>query len=280
MHIMQSRRDFLATLSAAGAAGVLGGRRVARQRGAAGNDHDPDRQARRNLSGASIPGPRASGLKASPTCAISNSKVAPSCSTRSRVVRSDFDYGCTRQISSVRVDAGLPLTVLAGVHPGRFEPLAHEPIQTVSDLKGKKVGIQGLGSNDPGHARRHHGGARGARSRQGRRLDHRSIGRADGAVRRGKVDAFLGFPPEPQELRARKIGHVIVNRRGRSPWSQYFCCMLAGNREFVAIIRSRPSACRAPSSRPPTSAPPSRSEWRNVWSMMGLPSATTTRSRR
>jgi NitT/TauT family transport system substrate-binding protein len=23
---------------------------------------------------------------------------------------------------------------------------------------------------------------------------------------KGKVDAFLGFPPEPQELRARKIG--------------------------------------------------------------------------
>ena len=27
----------------------------------------------------------------------------------------------------------------------------------------------------------------------------------------GKVDAFLGFPPEPQELRARKIGHVILD---------------------------------------------------------------------
>ena len=27
----------------------------------------------------------------------------------------------------------------------------------------------------------------------------------------GKIDAFLGFPPEPQELRARKIGHVIFN---------------------------------------------------------------------
>ena len=27
----------------------------------------------------------------------------------------------------------------------------------------------------------------------------------------GKIDAFLGFPPEPQELRARKIGRVILN---------------------------------------------------------------------
>jgi NitT/TauT family transport system substrate-binding protein len=51
----------------------------------------------------------------------------------------------------------------------------------------------------------------------------------------GKIDAFLGFPPEPQELRARHIGHVILNTAVDHPWSQYFCCMLAGNREFVAI---------------------------------------------
>ncbi len=49
----------------------------------------------------------------------------------------------------------------------------------------------------------------------------------------GKIDAFMGFPPQPQELRARKIGHVIVNSNVDRPWSQYFCCMLAANREFV-----------------------------------------------
>ena len=49
----------------------------------------------------------------------------------------------------------------------------------------------------------------------------------------GKVDAFLGFPPEPQELRARKIGRVILNTATDKPWSQYFCCMLVGNREFI-----------------------------------------------
>ena len=27
----------------------------------------------------------------------------------------------------------------------------------------------------------------------------------------GKIDAFLGFPPQPQELRAKQIGHVVVN---------------------------------------------------------------------
>jgi NitT/TauT family transport system substrate-binding protein len=49
----------------------------------------------------------------------------------------------------------------------------------------------------------------------------------------GKIDAFLSFPPGPQELRAKKIGHVVVNGAMDRPWSQYFCCMVAGNREFV-----------------------------------------------
>jgi NitT/TauT family transport system substrate-binding protein len=49
----------------------------------------------------------------------------------------------------------------------------------------------------------------------------------------GKVDAFLAFPPEPQELRARKVGHVILNTTTDKPWSQYFCCMLVGNKQFI-----------------------------------------------
>jgi NitT/TauT family transport system substrate-binding protein len=49
----------------------------------------------------------------------------------------------------------------------------------------------------------------------------------------GRVDAYIGFPPRPQELRARKIGRVIVNSATDRPWSQYFCCLLTGSREFV-----------------------------------------------
>ena len=49
----------------------------------------------------------------------------------------------------------------------------------------------------------------------------------------GRIDAFLGFPPEPQELRARNVRHVVVNSAVDRPWSQYFCCMLAGNSEYV-----------------------------------------------
>src|SRR5262249_21809700 len=49
----------------------------------------------------------------------------------------------------------------------------------------------------------------------------------------GQIDAFWAFPPEPQELRARGIGHVVLDTRRDRPWSQYFCCMVAANRAFV-----------------------------------------------
>jgi NitT/TauT family transport system substrate-binding protein len=48
-------------------------------------------------------------------------------------------------------------------------------------------------------------------------------------------------PPVTQELRAKKIGHVVVNNTIDRPWSQYFCCMIAANREFV---RKHPVATR------------------------------------
>ena len=49
----------------------------------------------------------------------------------------------------------------------------------------------------------------------------------------GKIDAFLAFAPTAQELRAKKIGHVILNSALDRPWSQYFCCVIAGNRDFI-----------------------------------------------
>ena len=50
----------------------------------------------------------------------------------------------------------------------------------------------------------------------------------------GKIDAYLGFPPDPQELRASKVGHVLLNSAVDRPWSQYFCCLVAANREFAS----------------------------------------------
>jgi NitT/TauT family transport system substrate-binding protein len=115
---------------------------------------------------------------------------------------------------------------------GCHELFAKETIRTIKDLKGKSVGVQAAGPTRTGIPTMlaAHVGLDPAK-------DINWI--TDARVKpfelfvQGKIDAFLGFPPEPQELRSRRIGHVIVSTTVDRPWSQYFCCMLAGNREYV-----------------------------------------------
>jgi NitT/TauT family transport system substrate-binding protein len=49
----------------------------------------------------------------------------------------------------------------------------------------------------------------------------------------GKIDGYLGFPPDPQELRDRKIGRMLLSSTVDRPWSQYYCCMPAVNRSWA-----------------------------------------------
>jgi NitT/TauT family transport system substrate-binding protein len=52
---------------------------------------------------------------------------------------------------------------------------------------------------------------------------------------------ILALPPMAHELRAKQIGHVVANSMRDRPWSQYFCCLPAGNGEFV---RNHPMATK------------------------------------
>jgi len=132
----------------------------------------------------------------------------------------------------LQVDRGLAITLLAGIHVGCFELFAKEGIRSVADLKGRMAGIQGYGSST--HiflsAMATLVGLNPAKDIEW--VTSEKVKPIE-LFAEGKIDAFLGFPPEPQRLRAQNIGHVIVNSALDRPWSQYFCCMLAGNREFV-----------------------------------------------
>lgn len=130
------------------------------------------------------------------------------------------------------LDAGDPIVILSGSHVGCFELFGTHRIRAIRDLKGKTVAVPGLGS--PPHVflsiMTAHVGLNPAK-------DINWITRPPAESMRllgeSKIDAYLGFPPEPQELRAKKIGHALVNSVVDRPWSQYFCCLIAGNREFV-----------------------------------------------
>ena len=133
----------------------------------------------------------------------------------------------------LRVDAGEPIVLLAGVHVGCYELFGNQAVRSVRDLKNRRIAVLGPGSShqlflssilsyvgiDPRH-------------------DVKWVVTTRSQARQfladGDVDAYLGFPPDPQELRQDGIGHVLLNSATDKPWSQYFCCTVAGNRDFVS----------------------------------------------
>jgi NitT/TauT family transport system substrate-binding protein len=134
------------------------------------------------------------------------------------------------------IDHGAPITILAGVHGGCYELFAREGLGSITEglgsiteLKGKQVGPQ---SGSPALLR-----LMAAQVGLDPEKDFRWVIDPEfeplDLFSQGKLDAFLALPPEPQELRGRHAGHVILDTTVDRPWSQYFCCMVAANREYV-----------------------------------------------
>jgi NitT/TauT family transport system substrate-binding protein len=132
------------------------------------------------------------------------------------------------------MDGRPSLVAIAGIHAGCYELFGNDRVQALRDLKGKTIAIHDFGTAD-------HILLSSILASVG--MDPRkdvnwiSGDKSIDAMRLfidGKADAYMGFPPAPQELRAKKIGHVILNTTQDRPWSQYFCCMVVANREFVA----------------------------------------------
>ena len=130
------------------------------------------------------------------------------------------------------MDAGVPTVMLACVHLGCVELRARESIRSVVDLKGKNVWAATLW--DPGHtmlpivaASVGLDPAKDLNWVFEEKRDPKDLFEA------GEIDAFMTVPPWAQELRGQNVGHVILSSALDHPWSQYFCCVLLGNVDFV-----------------------------------------------
>jgi NitT/TauT family transport system substrate-binding protein len=132
----------------------------------------------------------------------------------------------------LQVDAGPPIVLLGGVHVGCYEVFGTDRVRAIRDLKGKTVAVPELRGSHQLFV---------ASMAQYVGLDpHKDIhwavhppAESIPLLAEGKIDALVGFPPVPQELRARKIGQLVVSSAVDRPWSQYVCCIVTGNREFV-----------------------------------------------
>jgi NitT/TauT family transport system substrate-binding protein len=157
-------------------------------------------------------------------------ETAPGSASVEALGRGDFDFTMTSALTQINaLDSGVPITTVAGLHAGCYELFARAGVRGITDLKGKRVGLLSV---SPGLL---------IMMAASVGLDRKDIDWVNDPASLpldlftdGKIDAFLGFPPEPQVIRARRAaGHVIVNMALDRPWSQYLCCMLVGNREFV-----------------------------------------------
>jgi NitT/TauT family transport system substrate-binding protein len=231
MPIMQSRRRFLTTLSLAGAAGLV---RVARARAGEGPPETTTVRFPKLESVCVAPQDVAEELlRAEGFTDIRYVPLPAGTNTPDGIARGEVDFGLNyAPVHIAAIDRGIAVKVLAGVHVGCFELFANEAIQGVADLKDRSVGVQALRSPehlflsmiaanvgiDPG--------------KEIGWVTNRPV-RPKQLFIDGKIDAFLGFPPEPQALRDKRIGRVILDSAVDRPWSQYFCCMLAGSLDYI-----------------------------------------------
>ena len=141
-------------------------------------------------------------------------------------------YGAPESIPLL--DEGKPIVVVAGIHAGCWELFANERVHSIRELKGKRVAIMDYGAGD-------HVLLSSMLAYVG--IDPRKeidwvtapgLFGPIGLFEKGKAEAAFAFPPAPQRMRAKGIGHVIVNTTHDRPWSQYFCCVVNANRDFIA----------------------------------------------
>jgi NitT/TauT family transport system substrate-binding protein len=230
MQIIQTRRQFLASLSAASAS-ILG------PRASLAKEPPPEVTTIRLAKPRSIcaaPQYLANELlRAEGFADVRYLEAGWGRGHAQMIARGELDFGLNFAAPlAIGLDAGEPLTIVAGAHVGCFELLANDTVRRIVDLKGKSVGVQAIGSSQ-------HVFLASMAAYVGLDPNEDINWVTSPSVKpkelfvEGKIDAFLGFPPEPKEMRARNIGHVIVNSATDRPWSQYFCCMVAANTDFV-----------------------------------------------
>jgi NitT/TauT family transport system substrate-binding protein len=234
MPIIQNRRWFISSVALAGGAGLLHVPRVAAAEGAL--ETTTVRVVK--VPGAICLAPQnlSEGLlRAEGFTDVRYVDGLPTGEYSAQVGKGEADFALEFAAKIVQaIDDGGAVTVLGGVHVGCYELFAKDDIHSVAELKGRTVGLSILGANPHAFLI-----AMAAHVGLDPRQDIRWVTSTDPSIKplelfaEGKIDAFLGSPPEPQELRTRHIGHVIFNSTVDRPWSQYFCCMLVGNSDYV-----------------------------------------------
>ena len=152
---------------------------------------------------------------------------------QSRAGELDITLGYASSLTAA-ADAGDQLVALAGVHISCFEVFGNDRVQSLRDLKGKRIFVTKRDASD------------GFYSFMAALLAFVGIDLENEvefvelsspadllqAFEAGTIDAWLVPRPYSTLLRSAKIGHVVLSAMMDAPWSQYFCCMATVYRDF------------------------------------------------
>jgi NitT/TauT family transport system substrate-binding protein len=141
------------------------------------------------------------------------------------------------------IDKGAPVLILAGGHAGCIELFAQPAIRSPRDLKGKRVAVDAKDAFSPSYTfLASFVASVGLDVRRDLEVvAYPNYAESMHLFADGQIDAVVVGPPVAQALRAQQRGHVLFDNGRDQPWSQYFCCMVAGHREFV---RTHPVATK------------------------------------
>ena len=146
MQMSEGRRHFLAALAATGAAGLIGPRNSS-----AGDER---------LETTSVRLAKITGTCIAPQY-LAEELLRQEGFTDVRYILFEAGLGQSKAIARgevdfslnfaaplvIPIDAGEPISIIGGVHTGCFELFGRERIRSIADLKGKTVGVQGLGAS-------------------------------------------------------------------------------------------------------------------------------------
>ncbi len=163
-------------------------------------------------------------------------KIATSSWVRARTA--DFGAGHPEAIVAA-VDAGLPITALAGLHSGCQEVWAAPGIASVRDLRGKRIAIFAKSAA----ADQFFGFFATLLAYVGidplKDVELVEVGPDYAAMLNayldGRSDVFLAAAEGAAVLRRdpRNRGTKILDQTSDKPWSQYLCCLLVANRDWT-----------------------------------------------
>ena len=162
--------------------------------------------------------------------------VPPFGGARQKLVAGEVDIGLESASSVLAaVDRGdQQIVILAGVQRNAFQLFGNDRVQSLRDLKGKRIFVFSTDPTDPVYAI--------WATLLGyvgidleREVDFVVLSAADlpGQIAAGTIDAWLTSAPYSAFFRTANQGHVFLDALTDPPWSQYFGPMATGNKGFV-----------------------------------------------